>query len=122
MFKKVDRQAVRTRKHSAIRNKITGTAERPRLSVYRSTNNIFVQLIDDVNGVTLAAASSVDKELRAGIVNGGNVEAAKTVGKVLAERATAKGITAIVFDRSGYKYTGRIAALAEAAREAGLSF
>ena len=116
MFKKVDRQAVRTRKHLSIRNKISGTA------VYRSNNNIFAQLIDDVNGVTLVSASTIDKELKANIANGGNVEAAKTVGKALAERATGKGITAIVFDRSGYKYTGRIAALAEAAREAGLSF
>lgn len=122
MFKKVDRQAVRTRKHLAIRNKISGTADRPRLSVYRSNNNIFAQLIDDVNGVTLVSASTIDKELKANIANGGNVEAAKSVGKALAEKATAKGITAIVFDRSGYKYTGRIAALAEAAREAGLSF
>ena len=121
MFKKVDRQAVRTRKHLSIRNKISGTADRPRLSVYRSNNNI-AQLIDDVNGVTLVSASTIDKELKANIANGGNVEAAKTVGKALAERATGKGITAIVFDRSGYKYTGRIAALAEAAREAGLSF
>ena len=117
MFKKVDRQAVRTRKHLSIRNKISGTADRPRLSVYRSNNNIFAQLIDDVNGVTLVSASTIDKALKANIANGGNVEAAKTVGKALA-----KGITNIVFDRSGYKYTGRVAALAEAAREAGLSF
>lgn len=122
MFKKVDRQAVRTRKHLSIRNKISGTADRPRLSVYRSNNNIFAQLIDDVNGVTLVSASTIDKALKASIANGGNVDAAKAVGKALAERAAAKGITNIVFDRSGYKYTGRVAALAEAAREAGLSF
>ena len=98
MFKKVNRASVREKKHLAIRNKISGTAERPRLSVYRSNNNIFAQLIDDVNGVTLVSASTI------------------------AERAAEKGIKEVVFDRSGYKYTGRIAALAEAAREAGLSF
>jgi large subunit ribosomal protein L18 len=122
LFKKVDRQAVRKRKQLSIRNKISGTAERPRLSVYRSNSNIFAQLIDDVNGVTLASASTIDKELSANVKHGGNVEAAKVVGKAIAERAAAKGITTIVFDRSGYKYTGRVSALAEAAREAGLQF
>ena len=122
MFKKVDRQAVRKRKQLSIRNKISGTAERPRLSVYRSNSNIFAQLIDDVNGVTLASASTIDKELNANVKNGGNIEAAKMVGKAIAERAAAKGITTIVFDRSGYIYTGRVSALAEAAREAGLQF
>ena len=122
MFKKVDRQAVRKRKQLSIRNKISGTAERPRLSVYRSNSNIFAQLIDDVNGVTLASASTIDKELSANVKHGGNVEAAKVVGKAIAERAAAKGITTIVFDRSGYIYTGRVSALAEAAREAGLQF
>ena len=122
MFKKVDRQAVRKRKQLSIRNKISGTAERPRLSVYRSNSNIFAQLIDDVNGVTLASASTIDKELSANVKHGGNVEAAKVVGKAIAERAAAKGITTIVFDRSGYTYTGRVSALAEAAREAGLQF
>ncbi|WP_319371405.1 50S ribosomal protein L18 [uncultured Ilyobacter sp.] len=122
MFKKVDRQAVRKRKQLSIRSKISGTAERPRLSVYRSNDNIFAQLIDDVNGTTLVAASTVDKEIKADVKHGGNVESAVLVGKAIAERATAKGITNIVFDRSGYVYTGRIAALAEAAREAGLKF
>lgn len=122
LFKKVNRDAIRRRKHLSIRNKISGTAERPRLSVYRSNNNIFAQLIDDVNGVTLASASTIDKEIKATVKHGGNVESAKLVGKALAERATAKEISAVVFDRSGYKYTGRIAALAEAAREAGLNF
>ncbi|WP_022819641.1 50S ribosomal protein L18 [Fusobacterium russii] len=122
MFKKVDRKASRQKKQMSIRNKISGTPERPRLSVYRSNTNIFAQLIDDVNGVTLASASTIDKTLKANIVNGGNMEAAKLIGKTIAERAKAKGIDTIVFDRSGYKYTGRIAALAEAAREAGLSF
>lgn len=122
MFKKVNRQAVRHKKQMSIRNKISGTPERPRLSVYRSNSNIFVQLIDDVNSVTLASASTVDKILKANVSNGGNIEAAKIVGKAIAERAKEKGIEKVVFDRSGYKYTGRIAALAEAAREAGLSF
>lgn len=122
MFKKVDRKASRQKKQMSIRNKISGTPERPRLSVYRSNSNIFAQLIDDVNGVTVASASTIDKTLKASIANGGNVEAAKIVGKAVAERAKAKGIETIVFDRSGYKYTGRIAALADAAREAGLSF
>ncbi|ADO83565.1 50S ribosomal protein L18 [Ilyobacter polytropus] len=122
MFKKVDRQAVRKRKQLSIRNKISGTAERPRLSVYRSNDNIFAQLIDDVNGTTLVTASTIDKEIKSDVKHGGNVESAVLVGKAIAERATAKGITNIVFDRSGYVYTGRIAALAEAAREAGLKF
>lgn len=122
MFKKVNREAVRRRKHLSIRNKISGTAERPRLSVYRSNNNIFAQLIDDVKGVTLVSASTIDKALKGDVKHGGNIESAKMVGKAIAERAKDKNITEIVFDRSGYKYTGRIAALAEAAREAGLKF
>lgn len=122
MFKKVDRQAVRRKKQLKIRKTITGTAERPRLSVYRSLNNMFVQIIDDVNGKTLAQASTIDKELKAEVKNGGNTEAAKLVGKKAAERALAAGIETVVFDRSGYVYTGRVKALAEAAREAGLKF
>jgi len=122
LFKKVNRQAVRRRKAKAIRNKVSGTAERPRLSVYRSNTNIFAQLIDDVNGVTLASASTIDKELKGQVSNGGNVEAAKKVGQAIADRAKAKGIEVVVFDRAGYVYTGRVAALAEAAREAGLKF
>ena len=122
MFKKVDRQAVRERKHLSIRNKISGTAERPRLSIYRSNTNMFAQLVDDVNGVTLVSASTIDKELKGTLANGGNIEAAKAVGKLLAERAVAKNIKEIVFDRSGYVYTGRVSALAEAARKNGLSF
>lgn len=122
MFKKVNREAIRRRKHLSIRNKISGTAERPRLSIYRSNNNIFAQLVDDVNGVTLVSASTIDKALKGDVKHGGNIESAKLVGKALAERAIAKNISVIVFDRSGYKYTGRVAALAEAAREAGLKF
>lgn len=122
MFKKVDRQAVRRKKHLKIRKRVSGTASRPRLSVYRSNTNMFVQIIDDVNGVTLAAASTIDKDLKGSITNGGNAEAAKAVGKRIAEKAAEKGITEVVFDRSGYLYTGRVLAVADAAREAGLKF
>jgi large subunit ribosomal protein L18 len=122
LFKKVDREANRIKKHESIRKNLSGTAERPRLSVYRSNNNIFVQLIDDVNGVTLTSASTIDKELKGTLKHGANIEAAKAVGAAIAKRAAEKGITSVVFDRSGYKYTGRIAALADAAREAGLNF
>jgi large subunit ribosomal protein L18 len=122
LFKKVDRQAVRRKKHLKIRKRISGTASKPRLSVYRSNTNMFVQLVDDVNGVTLAAASTIDKDLKGSITNGGNVEAAKAVGKAIAAKAAEKGITEVVFDRSGYLYTGRVLAIAEAAREAGLKF
>lgn len=122
MFKQVDRQTVRKNKHFKIRKKISGTAERPRMSVYRSLNNIFIQLVDDVNGKTLVATSTIDKELKAEVKNGGNTEAAKLVGKKVAEKALAAGIKTVVFDRSGYVYTGRVKALADAAREAGLEF
>ncbi|WP_297405005.1 50S ribosomal protein L18 [uncultured Cetobacterium sp.] len=122
MFKKVNRDAIRRRKHLSIRNKISGTAERPRLSIYRSNNNIFAQLVDDVNGVTLVSTSTISKDVKGDVKHGGNIESAKLVGKKLAELAMAKEISVIVFDRSGYKYTGRVAALAEAAREAGLKF
>ncbi|MBZ4683768.1 MAG: large subunit ribosomal protein [Fusobacteriaceae bacterium] len=122
MFKKVDRQKVRRRKHLKIRKRINGTPSKPRLSLYRSNKNIFAQIIDDVNAVTLVSASTIDKELKAEITNGGNVEAAKIVGKKIAERALAKGISEVVFDRSGYIYTGKVKALADAAREAGLKF
>lgn len=122
MFKKVDRDANRIKKHESIRKNLSGSAERPRLSVYRSNNNIFVQLIDDVNGVTLTSASTIDKELKGTLKHGANQEAAKAVGTAIAKKAAEKGITTVVFDRSGYKYTGRIAALADAAREAGLNF
>lgn len=122
MFKRVNRDAIRRRKHLSIRSKISGTAERPRLSIYRSNNNIFAQLVDDVNGVTLVSASTIDKEIKGNVKHGGNIESAKLVGKAIAERAVAKEISVVVFDRSGYKYTGRVAALAEAAREAGLKF
>ncbi|NLK62690.1 MAG: 50S ribosomal protein L18 [Fusobacteria bacterium] len=122
MFKKIDKEANRVKKHKSIRRKISGTAEKPRLCVYRTLNNISVQVIDDVNAVTLASASTNDKELKASVKNGGNSEAAKLVGAKIAERVKSKGIEEIVFDRAGYVYTGRIKALADAARENGLKF
>lgn len=120
MIKKLDRKKVRTRKHKSIRRRIVGTAERPRLSVYRSLNNIFAQIIDDVNGVTLVSASTIEKNGKVEL--GANIEAAKIIGERIAKKALEKGIETVVFDRSGYIYTGRIKALADAAREAGLKF
>lgn len=117
---KVGRNERRVRIHRRIRRKVTGTSERPRLAVYRSTKNLYVQVIDDSNGHTLAAASSVEKGST--VSNGGNVAGAKDLGKIIAERAKEKGITKVVFDRGGYIYHGRVKALAEAAREAGLEF
>ena len=118
MLKKVSRNDERLRRHLRVRTKISGTPECPRLNVFRSNSHIHAQIIDDVNGTTLVAASSVEMKLE----NGGNVEAAKTVGAVVAKRALEKNITNVVFDRGGYVYTGRVKALAEAAREAGLKF
>ncbi|MGA7687494.1 MAG: 50S ribosomal protein L18 [Terriglobales bacterium] len=111
----------RQRVHDRIRKKMIGTAERPRLNVYRSLNHIYVQVIDDLEGKTLAAASTAEGK-KADRVTGGNVAAAKTVGKKIAELAKQKGITKVVFDRGGYIYHGRIKAVADAAREAGLQF
>ena len=118
MLKKVSRNDERLRRHLRVRTKISGTPECPRLNVFRSNSHIQAQIIDDVNGTTLVAASSVEMKLE----NGGNVEAAKTVGAEVAKRALEKNITNVVFDRGGYVYTGRVKALAEAAREAGLKF
>ena len=118
MLKKVSRNDERLRRHLRVRTKISGTPECPRLNVFRSNSNIHAQIIDDVNGTTLVAASSVEMKLE----NGGNVEAAKTVGAEVAKRALEKNITNVVFDRGGYVYTDRVKALAEAAREAGLKF
>ena len=115
------RNQIRQRVHDRIRAKMSGTAERPRLNVYRSLNHIYTQLIDDANGVTIASASTVTKKGTEKMV-GGNVEAAKAVGKMIAERAQAAGVKKVVFDRGGYLYHGRIKALADAAREAGLEF
>lgn len=113
------RNDIRIRIHKRIRNRLTGTQERPRLAVFRSINHIYAQLIDDQQGHTLVAAGSTEKDLRG---KGGNVEGAKRIGKAVAERAKEKGITKVVFDRGGYQYHGRVKALAEAAREAGLEF
>ena len=120
MIKKLDRNKFRQKKHKSIRKKIAGTAQRPRLSVYRSLKNIFVQIIDDVTGNTLVSASTIEKNAK--IENGSNIEAAKKVGESIAKKALDKGITTVVFDRAGYIYTGRVKALADAAREAGLQF
>ncbi|MBB6636477.1 50S ribosomal protein L18 [Cohnella thailandensis] len=122
MITKGDKNKARLKRHLRVRKKITGTNERPRLSVFRSSKHIYAQLIDDVKGVTLASASTVDKELAASIGNGGNVESAGKVGELIAKRAIAKGYENVVFDRGGYLYHGRIQALADAAREAGLKF
>ncbi|MDD2427279.1 MAG: 50S ribosomal protein L18 [Eubacteriales bacterium] len=119
---KESRNDRRLRRHARVRNKLHGTAEHPRLCVFRSNAEIYAQLIDDDNGVTLAQASSLDKVLAEDFVHGGNIEAAKAVGKLIAERALEKEIKTVIFDRGGYKYHGRVKALANAAREAGLSF
>ena len=115
------RNVIRKRVHTRIREKMSGTAERPRLNVYRSLNHIYTQLIDDATGTTIASASSAGKKGEEKPY-GGNIEAAKVVGKMIAERAQEKGVKKIVFDRGGYLYHGRVKALAEAAREAGLDF
>ena len=118
MVKRESKNVSRVRRHARVRAKISGTAEAPRLCVYRSNKNIEAQLIDDVKGITLVASSSMSLRL----ANGSNIEAAKLVGKDIAEKAVAKGLKKVVFDRSGYIYHGRVKALAEAAREAGLEF
>lgn len=119
MLKKIDKNKARQKRHLRVRKHVSGTAERPRLNVFRSLANIYVQVIDDVKGVTLVAASSRDNGMEG---YGGNVAAAKAVGAEIAKRALDKGISEVVFDRGGYVYHGRVAALAEAAREAGLKF
>ncbi|MBP5303703.1 MAG: 50S ribosomal protein L18 [Clostridia bacterium] len=119
MVNKKDSNKARLHRHLRVRSKISGTADRPRLNVFRSSNHIYAQLIDDVAGTTLVAASSTEKDFGA---YGGNKEAAKKVGAALAERAAAKGISEVVFDRGGYPYHGRVKELAEGAREGGLKF
>ena len=119
MVSKVNKNAMRLKRHVRVRGKISGTPERPRLNIIRSNANIYAQIIDDVNGVTLGSANTLEKEFEGAT---GNCEAAKKVGAVLAERAKAKGIEEVVFDRGGYVYHGRVAALAEGARENGLQF
>jgi len=119
---KLTRVEHRRQIHRRVRQRVRGTPERPRLSVFRSLKNIFAQVVDDTHGRTLASASSLDKEVRAQAKYGGNVAAAKIIGKVLGQRARAAGVERVVFDRGGYQYHGRVQALAEAAREAGLKF
>jgi large subunit ribosomal protein L18 len=119
MIRNLDKKEIRTRIHKRIRHKIAGTSERPRLAIFRSVAHIYAQVIDDSKGVTLVSASSVDKAAK---TNGGNVAAAKAIGKLVAERAKDKGVTKVVFDRGGYTFHGRVKALADAARAAGLEF
>ena len=119
MVSRKDANKARLKRHKRVRAKISGTAARPRLAVYRSNANISAQIIDDVAGVTLVSASTYEKEFQG---NGGNKEAAREIGKILAEKAAAKGITEVVFDRGGYLYHGRVSELADGAREGGLKF
>jgi len=112
----------RNKTKARIRGRISGTPERPRLTIYKSLKRIYVQAVDDTQGITLAAASSLEKDLRSSLKNGANIEAAKAVGASIAARLKEKGITAVVFDRNGYVYHGRVKALADSAREAGLQF
>ena len=122
MITKKDKNANRLARHARVRKKISGTSDRPRLDVYRSNSHIYAQVIDDTTGNTLAAASTLEPDVAKEIADMTKTEAAKTVGKLVAERAAAKGIKTVVFDRGGYLYTGRVLALAEGAREAGLEF
>lgn len=119
MITKADKNATRRKRHGRVRAKLSGTEARPRLNVFRSNKHIYAQLIDDVKGVTLASASTLDKEVN---VEGNNLEAAKAIGALIAQRAVEKGYKSVVFDRGGYLYHGRIQALADAARENGLEF
>ncbi len=122
MVSKKSRTEVREKKHRRMRNHLAGTAERPRLAVFRSNNHMYAQIIDDTVGNTLVAASTLDKDVKAEVEKTNNVEAATRLGTVIAKKAVDKGITTVVFDRGGFIYAGKIKALAEAAREAGLEF
>ena len=122
MVSKKSRQEVRVKKHMRVRNRFSGTAERPRLAVFRSNNHMYAQIIDDTVGNTLVAASTLEKDVKAELEKTNNVDAAAYLGTVIAKRAIEKGITKVVFDRGGFIYQGKIAALADAAREAGLIF
>ena len=122
LLRKQSKNEARKKRHLRARKTVVGTAERPRLNVYRSLTHIYAQIIDDATGTTLVSASTLDKEIREKVEYGGNTEAAKAVGEAVAKRAIEKGIAKVVFDRGGYIYHGRIAALAAAAREAGLEF
>lgn len=122
MVSKQSKSEIRVKKHNRLRNRLAGTAERPRLAVFRSNNHMYAQIIDDTVGKTLVAASSVEKELKAELEKTNNVDAAAYIGTVVAKRAIEKGIKEVVFDRGGFIYQGKIQALADAAREAGLEF
>lgn len=122
MIQKESRSEVRAKKHLKIRRKLHGTAQRPRLAVFRSDKHIYAQIIDDIKGATLVSASTLDKDIAKQLEKTNNVEAAKVVGEVVAKRALDKGVSEVVFDRGGYVYHGKIKALADAAREAGLQF
>ena len=122
MFKKRDRNEIRVIRHARVRKKISGTPDMPRLSVYRSLNHIYAQIIDDTKGTTLVSASTVDPNLKGQLAEANKKNASKLVGKLVAERALQAGIKQVVFDRGGYVYTGRVAELAAGAREAGLDF
>jgi large subunit ribosomal protein L18 len=122
MYRRTDKNVDRQKRHYRVRNKVVGSAERPRLNVYRSLNHIYAQVIDDTAGNTLASASSVEKDVRAQSAELTKRETAKLIGKLVAQRAIEKGVKLVVFDRGGYIYTGRVATLAEGAREAGLEF
>ncbi|MGN0293011.1 MAG: 50S ribosomal protein L18 [Lachnospiraceae bacterium] len=122
MISKTSRSIVRVKKHNRIRNRFAGTSERPRLAVFRSNNHMYAQIIDDTVGNTLVSASTVQKEIKAELEKTNNVDAAAYLGTVIAKRALEKGITTVVFDRGGFIYQGKVKALADAAREAGLEF
>ena len=122
MIKQRKRKPIIQKRHQSIRTKIVGTTEFPRLAVFRSTKHIYAQLIDDDKKITIASASSNDKDIKAKLAHGGNIEAAKIVGEAIAQKAKKAGIECVVFDRGGFLYHGRVAALADAAREAGLMF
>ena len=116
------RELLRQARHQRVRKNLSGTKERPRLNVFRSLNNIYAQIVNDETGKTMVAASTIDKELKESVKTGGNIDAAKTVGGLIAKRAKKKGIKQVIFDRGGFQYHGRVKALADAAREGGLEF
>ncbi len=122
MLKKPSKNSLRIKRHKRLRNKVTGTLERPRLNVYRSLSNIYAQVIDDIKGETLVSASSLEKDIKEQVKSCGSKEAAMLVGKAVAERAVEKGISEVTFDRGGYLFHGRVKSLADGAREAGLKF
>lgn len=122
MFKKIDKNKSRQKRHMRLRNKIQGTPERPRLNVFRSSKHIYAQIIDDATGKTIVSASTVEKSVKADLESTSNIDAAKRIGQLAAERALENGVSEVVFDRGGFIYHGRVKALAEAAREAGLKF